>query len=153
MRRGATGDGLAVASLSALLDEKQLQRSPKPTLAEYAVRLEVPRRRPELCEHEDSEVGDLQDPPLRLRVERPGDADDCAACCSQGHINMLSRTKGEEMPQAFEYLASVHGGLMLVPSRSQQLQPPRSRNSPPWDQLGAKLDQIELIIVRYLAAY
>uniref|UniRef100_A0A0E0NIH3 Uncharacterized protein n=1 Tax=Oryza rufipogon TaxID=4529 RepID=A0A0E0NIH3_ORYRU len=47
------------------------------------------------------------------------------------------------MPQAFEYLASVHGGLMLVPSRSQQLQPPRSRNSPPWDQLGAKLDQID----------
>ncbi len=86
MRRGATGDGLAVASLSALLDEKQLQRSPKPTLAEYAVRLEVPRRRPELCEHEDSEVGDLQDPPLRLRVERPGDADDCTAGCSQGHI-------------------------------------------------------------------
>uniref|UniRef100_A0A0D3H5Z2 Uncharacterized protein n=2 Tax=Oryza TaxID=4527 RepID=A0A0D3H5Z2_9ORYZ len=70
-----------------------------------------------------------------------------------GAAASAAKTKGEEMPQAFEYLASVHGGLMLVPSRSQQLQPPRSRNSPPWDQLGAKLDQIELIIVRHLAAY
>ena len=78
--------GAAARGAHRPLVDPPLVHPPEPALAEDAVRLEVPRRRPELREREDSEVGDLQDPPLRLRVERPGDADVRAAGCSQGQV-------------------------------------------------------------------
>jgi hypothetical protein len=106
------GDGQAAAVVPrgahGPLVDPALVHPPEPSLAEHGVRLEAPGGRLELREREHTEVGSLQDPPVRLTIAAP--ARSCWGPAAAGASRGRGRGRRRQLPG--------HGhGHPLVPRR------------------------------------